>query len=57
MNELIYKIISIKNCPEYSERAIDWFASKWGIDRKEYEKSIYGCINKNESLPQWYLAI
>ena len=38
MNELIYKIISIKNCPEYSERAIDWFASKWGIDRKEYEK-------------------
>lgn len=57
MSELIYNIISIRSCPRYSERAIDWFASKWGIDRKEYEKSIYDCINKNESLPQWYLAI
>lgn len=61
MSKLIYKIISIRNCPNYSERAIDWFASKWGIDRKEYEKSIYDCINNNnnnnESLPQWYLAV
>lgn len=57
MSELIYKIISIKYCPEYSERASDWFASKWGIDRKEYEKSIYDCINQNKSIPQWYLAI
>jgi GNAT superfamily N-acetyltransferase len=57
MSKLINNIISIRNCPMYSKRAIDWFASKWGIDRKEYEKSIYDCINKNESLPQWYLAI
>lgn len=35
-----YKIISIRNHPEYSECAIDWFASKWGIARKEYEKSL-----------------
>lgn len=52
-----YQIISIRRKPEYSERAIDWFASKWGIDRKEYEKSIHDCINNNESLPQWYLAV
>ena len=57
MSKQIYNIISIRNCPKYSERAIDWFASKWGIDRKEYEKSFHDCINKNESLPQWYLAI
>jgi tRNA (cmo5U34)-methyltransferase len=52
-----YEIISIRYRPEYSERAIDWFASKWGIDRAEYEKSFDDCISKNESLPQWYLAI
>ena len=52
-----YKIISIRNQPEYSERAIDWFASKWNIGRREYEKSIHDCINKSERLPQWYLAI
>ena len=57
MSNPVYKIISIRSCPHYSERAIDWFASKWGIDRKEYEKSIYDCINNNDSLPQWYLAI
>jgi len=57
MIKLIYNIISIRNCPKYSERAINWFASKWGIDRKEYEKSFYDCINNNKSLPQWYLAI
>lgn len=52
MNKQIYNIISIRNCSKHSERAIDWFASKWGIDRKEYERSFYDCINKNESLPQ-----
>jgi len=51
------KIISVKSNPAYTERAIDWFASKWGIDRKEYEKSFADCINKNERLPQWYLAL
>jgi N-acetylglutamate synthase-like GNAT family acetyltransferase len=57
MNKQQYKIISIRNCPKYSERGIDWFASKWSIDRNEYEKSFYDCINKNDSLPQWYLVL
>jgi len=33
-----YRIISIRNYPSYSARAIDWFASKWGIARSEYEE-------------------
>jgi SAM-dependent methyltransferase len=57
MNKQTYNLISIRNAPDYAERGIDWFASKWGIDRKEYEKSFADCINKNESLPQWYLVI
>lgn len=51
------EIISIRNNPKYSEKAIDWFASKWGIDRTEYEKSFNDLLNNNESLPQWYIVI
>ena len=51
------EIISIRSNPGYAVRAIDWFSSKWGIDRKEYEKSINDCISNNERLPRWYLAI
>ncbi len=49
--------ISIREAPQYCEIGIEWFASKWGIDKKEYEKSFDDCINKNESLPQWYLVL
>lgn len=51
------EIHSIRQIPEYRERAIDWFASKWGIDRKEYEKSFDDCLNQNEALPQWYVLL
>lgn len=52
-----YEIISVRSNPEYTARAIDWFSAKWGIDRKEYEKSINDCISGNDRLPRWYLAI
>ena len=51
------KIYSIRLIPEYKERAIDWFASKWGIARKEYENSFDDCLRKNEPLPQWYIML
>jgi tRNA (cmo5U34)-methyltransferase len=57
MNQHPYGIISVRDYPGYSEQAINWFASKWGIDRREYEKSFSDCISKNERLPRWYLAI
>ena len=57
MSQIKYKIISIKDNPIYSERAIPWFASKFGIDRKEYKKSFDDCINKNEKLPKWYIMV
>lgn len=52
-----HRIISIRYNPKYTAIAIHWFASKWGIDRKEYEKSFDECLNRNGSLPQWYLAV
>ena len=52
-----YQILSIKDIPHYCERAVDWFASKWGIEREEYEKSFTECLQKNDSLPQRYLVL
>lgn len=52
-----YHIISIQDCPKYSKQAINWFASKWGIDRREYEKSFLDCLHKQSCLPQWYIVI
>mgnify|MGYP000863660351 FL=1 len=52
-----YRIVSVQEKHEYASRAVDWFSSKWHIDRKEYEKSIDACIHKQERLPQWYLMM
>ncbi len=50
-------IYSIKDIPEYKNKAVDWFASKWGVPKKEYEKSFSEALSKDEPLPQWYLAL
>ena len=34
------RIVGIRDNPEYLERGIDYFTSKWGIDRKIYADSI-----------------
>lgn len=51
------RIECLRDKPEYAERAVDWFSSKWNIDREEYEKSIEECIKRTEKLPQWYLLM
>lgn len=50
-------IYSIKDKPEYKNKAIDWFSSKWGVPKIEYEKSFTEALSGNEPLPQWYIAL
>lgn len=50
-------IYSIKDIPEYKNKAVDWFASKWGIPKKEYEKSFSEALSGEYPLPQWYVAL
>lgn len=57
LNKFSFKIISVSENPYYSEKAVDWFSSKWGIERKEYEESISDCITRINKLPKWYLAL
>lgn len=53
----IPRIISVREHPEYFDRAVDYFASKWGIDRKVYEASISDSLTTQNPLPRWYLML
>jgi len=48
------KIISVRENPEYLERAIDYFSNKWG-SRNIYDNCISNSITTQSPLPRWYL--
>ena len=50
-------IISIRENPEYLERGIDYFSSKWGIERRIYEDCISHSVTTDSPLPRWYLMM
>ena len=50
------KIISVRETPEYKEKAVNYISSAWpSLPRTIYENSISGAIYAASSLPQWYL--
>ncbi|WP_400260770.1 GNAT family N-acetyltransferase [Sphingobacterium sp. SG20118] len=50
------KIISVRENPEYKEKAIQYFQNSWSeVLPIIYEDCISNCINATQSLPQWYL--
>lgn len=50
-------VISVKEKPEYKEKAIRYFQSKWANEDSlmVYEDCIANCITTKNPLPQWYL--
>ncbi len=52
-----YEIVSLRDRPEWKERAARWFHEKWGIPLKAYEESMEECLEGNRAVPQWYLAV
>ena len=50
-------IISVREYPEYLNRAVDYFSSKWGINRNIYQDCIANSLTTESSLPRWYLMI
>lgn len=48
-------IIGIRENPEYLERGVDYFTTKWGIDRRIYSDCISNSISTDSPLPRWYL--
>ncbi|MBA9027159.1 GNAT family N-acetyltransferase [Peribacillus huizhouensis] len=51
------RIISVKEHPEYKEKAIKYFQSKWANENsmKVYEDSITHSITTDSPLPIWYI--
>ena len=52
-----YKMIKIKDRPEWKDRAANWFHEKWGIPLKAYVESMEACINGKHFVPQWYIVL
>ena len=51
------QIINLREHPEMLDKAADYFASKWGIDKKIYAASIKESIETPQPLPRWYLLM
>ena len=51
------KVISVREFPDYFDRAVDYFSSKWGIDRVIYEESVSDSLTTQAPTPRWYLLI
>lgn len=50
------KIISVREKPEYKERAIQYLQNSWSeVLPIIYEDCISNCIHAEQPLPQWYL--
>jgi len=52
-----YKIISVRDNPEYLEQAADYFSSKWSVGRETYHDSMKHSITTDSTLPRFYLLL
>ena len=52
-----YKVIKIRENPEFSPQAAQWFHSKWNVPLVAYEQSIEDCIGGDGFVPQWYIVL
>lgn len=51
------QILAVRERPELLTRAVDYFSSKWGIERKIYEESITDSLTTSKPTPRWYLMM
>lgn len=52
----IMRIISIRENPEYKDKAVNYFSSTWSsVSRIIYEDSMTHSLTTSSPLPQWYL--
>jgi predicted N-acetyltransferase YhbS len=54
---MTYNIIDLREHPEYLDRAVDYFSSKWGVAYEVYHDCISHSITTDSPLPRWYLLV
>jgi len=52
-----YKIVKIKDKPEFKNSAANWFHEKWGVPIEAYAESMDDCLNSCKAVPQWYIVL
>ena len=52
-----YKLIFLRDEPEFLEKAAHWFSEKWEIPVAAYRESMEKSIQNPAAIPQWYLVI
>ena len=50
-------ILSLREAPQWRDRAAQWFHEKWSIPLTAYQESIDACLAGPGPGPQWYLAL
>jgi len=49
------QIISVRDNPEFLERAVDYLAGTWSIPRTVYQDCVANSLTTDSPLPRWYL--
>lgn len=49
------KVTLLRDCPEKTEKAAEWFNEKWGIPKEAYLESMKECVGTKNGVPQWYI--
>ena len=51
------EILRLRERPELSARAAEWFHAKWGVLLEAYRESMEACVKNAGPVPQWYVAV
>lgn len=49
------RIKKLREFPELTEQAAQWFHEKWGVPAEEYRKSMESAAKSPGGVPQWYV--
>lgn len=52
-----YTITRLSDAPEIKNIMAQWFHEKWGIPLDAYIASMEECLESNNPVPQWYVAV
>ena len=53
----MYPIIKLTDRPEMKDAMAQWFHEKWGVPLEAYAESMDECLQNQNGVPSWYVAM